>query len=258
MSIAGVKDVYACDGVTDEFAITFPFAKSTDVHAFVESTTTGERIALVRNLDYTIRGTTLVLRNDDFREPWSADYQLCIIRRTRIEQPSSQAMSPETFAKRVDELTRMYQQLQEQLRRTLHTGINYPPLNLTSAPYSYIYQDSLNAYGAGVNNSLFELTPTDSISPHALTILSGTMILPIVTYEDWPVDEVHPNGMTLLSGTMFLPIVTYSDWPPDEVHPNGMTLLSGNMIAPVITYVDWPADELHPNSIALLSGTMTT
>lgn len=257
MSIEGAKEVYPCDGVQTEFAITFPFASDREVSAFISNHVTGERRRLVRNLDYTIRGTTLVLRHDDFRDPWSADWDLCIMSRARIEQGSSQAMAPATFAKRANQLTQMLRQIREQTLRTLHIGATYPPLNLTSAPYAYIMFDSVGSAGAMVTGGMWPPSFENEVRGTDIRMLDGVMNLPIITYEDWPADEVGSTGIEVLSGTMVEPILTYSDWPADEVESTVIEVLSGVMFDPIVLYAQWPADEVEATDIKVVSGEMT-
>lgn len=258
MSIEGVKEVYPCDGVQTEFAITFPFASDREVSAFISNRVTGERRRLVRNLDYTIRGTTLVLRHDDFREPWSADWDLCIMSRARIEQGSSQAMSPATFAKRVNQLTQMLRQIHEQTLRTLHIGQKYPSMNLVSKLYPYQFEDSATGIGGGIDAGRFPPHHPFASASAGIGgfIVGGTMREPVIEYPNWPPDVCIGIGGELTGGTLRAPVVTYSDWPADAVIGVGGELTAGTMIAPVVAYTEWPADEVIGIGGELTAGTL--
>lgn len=256
MSIEGVKDVYPCDGSRTEFEITFPFASTREVTAFLSNKVTGERRRLIRNLDYTIRGTTLVLRNDDFREPWSADYDLCILSRARIEQGSSQAMSPDVFAKRVTQLTQMFSQIREQTLRTLHIGIQYPPLNLTSSPYAHLATDYLVATSLSVDNSYNPLTPSFISLPVA--VVSGSLETPEINFDAYTYELLECNAIEVSSGTMLVPLVEYDAYTYELLECSLSAVLSGTMIAPLVAYDAYTYEMLECGAHSVVSGTMTT
>lgn len=260
MSLTFPKDVYPTDGVQFEFEITFPFSDPSDVFAFLIHESSGAYRRLIPNLDYTISGTTLRTRVDDFRDPWPAGYMLTILRRTRITQPSSQAMTPLVLRHRIDQLTQIMQQLREQADRTLHIGTAYPPLNLTSKVYALEFRDAVGAAGGMIIRSVYDpiLPFSDAVGGAGGIVVGGSMREPAVLYADWPPDEVVGAGATINSGSMRDPLVLYTNWPPDAVESAGATINSGTMIAPVVAYENWPPDAVASAGCTIISGTMTT
>lgn len=261
MSLTFPKDVYPTDGVQFEFEITFPFSDPSDVFAFLIHESSGAYRRLIPNLDYTISGTTLRTRVDDFRDPWPAGYTLTILRRTRITQPSSQAMTPLVLRHRIDQLTQIMQQLREQADRTLHIGTAYPPMNLTSKLYTIEFRDAVGAAHGAITRGVYDPAFSDAVSGAGGIVVGGSMREPVVLYADWPPDEVVGAGAMINSGTLDLPpdpVVHYTSWPPDAVEGAGCTINSGTMIAPVVTYANWPPDEVASAGCTINSGTMTT
>lgn len=257
MSLTFPKDVYPTDGVQFEFEITFPFSDPSDVFAFLIHESSGAYRRLIPNLDYTISGTTLRTRVDDFRDPWPAGYTLTILRRTRITQPSSQAMTPLVLRHRIDQLTQIMQQLREQADRTLHIGTAYPPMNLTSKVYVLLTKDDAGVALPEAREANFFNEWLDSMIVELPTMLTGQLRTPLIQYEDWPADEVVVSLPEMLTGQLRAPIIRYEDWPADEVTVSLPTMLTGSLIAPLIWYENWPADEVTVNLPTMLTGTLT-
>lgn len=124
--------VYAGDGSTTEFAVTFPVDRAADIIVeLVLEDGSAQRMLLNKTHTYRDSDSTMVMRT----APPSGS--LLVIRRGMLFlQPSGRTtMSPRVFRSRVDSLTRIYQQLQEQLERTLHIGQEYPALYRVTEVY---------------------------------------------------------------------------------------------------------------------------
>lgn len=259
MSIEAVKDVYPCDGVQDTFAVTFEFAKTTDVSAFVENTTTGERRRLVRNLDYRIENGNLILRNDDFREPWPTGWNLCIIRRTRFEQGSSQQMTPYVFALRINQLTQLFEQIREQTLRTLHTGTEYPALNLTSARYAYEFDEAMQHFSATLIGGFLWTNPLpETLQFNGATLTGGDIFGGGVSYTVGIPEAVDLLGAVVLGGDIWGTGVEY-DAGAHDVDLLGAILLGGDIAetAKYVEYTLWPAEGVDLSGAILTGGDLT-
>lgn len=142
------KDIYIGDGTTVEFPVTFEVDRPQDITVFLKLVDETEK-RQVRNQDYVVRqeddGTyTVVMRNDDYRDPPAAGVMVVIQLDMPFTQPSGRAgMSAHVFKTRIDSVTKNFRQLRERLDRTLHVGQAYPdyalrsPVYLTD-PYPYI------------------------------------------------------------------------------------------------------------------------
>lgn len=179
MSILNTRDVFACNGADFEFTLTFAFEKSADVLVLLSEDAADNEKPLIRNLDYTIEGTTLRTRVDDFRAPYPAGWTLVAMRRSDFEQPSSQQMTPDVFRARAAHLTRMFQEINEQVARTLISGTHYPALNLTSELYILSSSDVLLSGTApsvtAPDAYSFTPTRTGGTGPYVFTIIAGSL-----------------------------------------------------------------------------------
>jgi hypothetical protein len=165
---------------------------------------TGVTRRLIRNLDYTIVNTDVLTCIDDFRSAWPAGYTLTILRRTELFQPSSQAQTPFVFVNRLNQLTEIFQQIGEQLDRTLHVGTNFPPLNLTSKMYAIEAFDSAVGAHGSINKMVYDPLFYDVVGGAGGFVLGGTMREPVVAYSNWPADSATGYMGSINSGSMTL------------------------------------------------------
>lgn len=253
------KDVYACDGVTFEFPVTFAVDKPTDVVVFLTTEATGATRRMVRNQDYVVREEdgvlTVVTRVDEYRDPWPAGVTLTILRRMSFTQPSGRAgMSPRVFLNRVESLTRIFQQLREKLDRTLHVGQPYPPFYGVSRPYPIYAFDEARVTEAADNGMLFSLLSDEAAVSSAAT--GGTFALNLLEYEEWPAEEVEIVGSDADGGVLQLALLSYEDGEPDEAEITASDVTGGELFEALLTYDNYPAEEVDVSSNAT-GGSLT-
>jgi hypothetical protein len=194
------KDIYACDGIAFEFAITFPVDRVADVYAFTTRDSDGAVTELIPDQDYVIDTSTwtLVTRVDDNSDPIPAGQTLTITRQTPILQPSGRSsMSARVFRTRTESLTRIFQELREQLDRTLHIGQDYPPyfrntdVYLIAEPTLISSDPSFVAAGGGnveisVTGTNFEFGAVFRVNgvDRSTTVLNHTTLLSTIAAAD--------------------------------------------------------------------------
>jgi hypothetical protein len=158
------KVVYDGDDSTFEFPVTFAVDRKRDVFVELELANGAPGI-MIPDQDYVVReetdGTlTVVTRVDDDSDPIATGVKIVIRRVMPFKQPTNRAViSPIVFRNRLDSLTREFQQLREQLDRTLHVGQPYPPYALRSSDspgytdgvYPALVQPTFVAVGNGDN-----------------------------------------------------------------------------------------------------------
>lgn len=130
-------------------------------------------------------------------------------------------------------------------------------LLFTSWQYPAEFADSVTGAGGEIASGVYDPVFGSAAIGIGAVLVSGTMIEPIIEYEDWPADEAIGVGGAVLSGTMIAPIIEYDDWPVDAAEGVGGAVVSGTMIAPIIEYEEWPADAAEGVGGRINSGSMT-
>lgn len=134
------KDIYIGDGTTVEFPVSFDVDHPRDIVVFLKLVDETEK-RQIRSLDYVVReetdgSFTVVMRDDDYRDPPAAGVMIVIQMDMSFTQPSGRSnMSAHVFRGRIDSLTRQHRQVREQLDRTLYVGTEYPDYALRSPVY---------------------------------------------------------------------------------------------------------------------------
>ena len=122
---------------------------------------------------------------------------------------------------------------------------------LTSWPYSYVFEDSLNI-GPLIRGGRYEPHFFDEMDIFP-AILGGTLEQPLIEYDDWPDDELDIFP-AILNGTLVDPLVEYDDWPDDELDV-APAILGGELAEVLVEYNNWPDDELDV-APAILGGSL--
>lgn len=254
------RDVYDCDGVAFEFPITFPVDRPADVYVELELAT-GLAQRMVRDQDYVVRkedddSLTVVTRVDNDSPPLAAGITIVIRRVMPFAQPSGRAhMSPVTFRNRLNSVTRMLQQIREQLDRTLHVGQAVPPVFLTSRPYPYEFIEAM-AVSGDINSGRFAPLTIEAMDVSG-DILSGTLVAPLIEYEDWPAEAMDVSGDLLDAGnTLEQLLLYYEDWPAEAMDVSGDLLDAGNTLEDLLLrYEEYPPEALAVSG-DVLNGTL--
>jgi hypothetical protein len=238
------KDVYAADGVTFEFAVTFPVDRALDIMVLLHDAD-GERVHFIRNLDYAIREVsgvyTVVTRVDDHRDPIAAGFTITILRRMLFVQPSGRSsMAPIVFKNRVDSLTRMFQQLREKLDRTLHVGQVYPPFYAVSRPYAVLFSDELSIAASADSGQSMQAIIEELLISAVPT--GGDLRVNLVEYNNWPAEELD-IAAEAEDGVLALVLLSYVDWPAEEIDI-AAEAEDCVLFTALLSYNNWPAEEL--------------
>lgn len=254
------KAVYACDGVTYEFPVTFGVDHPTQLYAFLEFAN-GNTKELIRNQDYVYRthDSVLVTRVDDDREPWPEGVTLTVMRDMSISQPTGRAaVSPKAFWNRVQSLHRALEMLKEHADRCLHVGVAYPYLFRASQPYGLIMDAELSHPVMALSGGVLRDQPQWSEETDHAPVMAtgGDLYDPLVYYLYWPTDGTDHDNLTVVDGDLFTPTaLQYLDWPTEETDHGYTTVVDGDMYAPMVYYLDWPADEAD-HTLAVTAGTL--
>lgn len=199
------KDIYIGDGTTVEFPVTFEVDRPQDIVVFLKLGTS-EEVPQLRNQDYVVRkesddSYTVVMRDDDYRDPPASGVMIIIQLDMPFTQPSGRSsMSAHVFRTRIDSATRQFRQLREQLDRTLYVGQAYPdyalrgPVFTAAEGETFIQTVNLQATTDGGETSvegLAEGVTVSGIDPNdTLVVRRDTTSPTYIAYSVWGVPEI--------------------------------------------------------------------
>jgi len=102
------------------------------------------------------------------------------------------------------------------------------PPRLTSRQYPIDIVDSVNSSFQTVIENTVPISE-DSFELTGITLDSGTLVFPLVTYNEGAVEEFELTGITLDSGVFEFPLVTYNNGDVEEFELTGITLDEGTL-----------------------------
>ncbi len=258
MSIANRKDVYPCDGTQYQFDITFDYDKPADIFAFLSNSVTGESRRLIRNQDYTVEGTVLTTRVDARRDPWPVGWDIAIMRRTDVTQPSSQQMVPNVFRHRVEQLTKIFQEINEQTLRTLFVGSTYPAKNVTTGRYAYEWQPEGFALIARLTGgNLFNHPLPEGFNIGVDALIGGDLFGSGKTYTLWPAEGFDVSMGRMSGGDLFGSGKTYTLWPAEGFDVSMGRMSGGDLFGGGVAYTLWPSEGFDLSAAVLTGGLLS-
>lgn len=110
---------YACNGSTQEFAVSFPFIESSDLTVYLVTVATGAETPLTETTNYTVSGGDGTTGTITTVSTYSSSYEIYIQRNTDLLQSTDivnqSAYYPEILESALDKLTMILQDLDRRI-----------------------------------------------------------------------------------------------------------------------------------------------